>query len=88
MGVRDRATVRLCSVLSILVGLWGLASLPFPFGVVGGVGAALCGLGFGVLSVDAHAWGRWRRAALVGIAISSITFLGGLAEVAYFVIAD
>ena len=82
MGVSDRVTVWLGSLLSVIVGLWGLGSVALPFGVVGGGVAGVFGLTFGVLAVHAHAWGRWRTTALVGIAISSLTLLAALAELA------
>jgi membrane associated rhomboid family serine protease len=61
MGASDRAAVRLGSVLSVVVSLWGLGSVALPFGLVGGVAAALFGLTFGLIAVRTKAWGRWRR---------------------------
>jgi hypothetical protein len=88
MGASDRAAVRLGSVLSVVVSLWGLGSVALPFGLVGGVAAALFGLTFGLIAVRTRAWGRWRKAALVGIAISGLTLLVAAGEVVYFVIAE
>jgi membrane associated rhomboid family serine protease len=51
MGASERAAVRLGSVLSVVVGLWGLGSLALPFGLVGGAAAALFGLTFGILAI-------------------------------------
>jgi hypothetical protein len=88
MDASDRAAVWLGSVLSVAVGVWALGSLALPFGVIGGAVAALFGLAFGGLAVLAHAWGGWRKAALVGIAISTITLLVATAEVVSFVLAE
>jgi MFS family permease len=81
MHAGDRAAVRLGSVLSVAVGVWALGTVALPFGVIGGAVAALFGLVFGVLAVRAHAWGGWRKAALVGIAISILAVLVAAAEV-------
>jgi hypothetical protein len=45
-------------------------------------------LAYGGLAVLAHAWGGWRKAALVGTAISTITLLVATAEVVSFVLAE
>jgi hypothetical protein len=84
----ERASVRLASVLSVLVGLWGLGSVALPLGLVGGAAAALFGLTFGILAIRAKAWGRWRAAALVGIAIGGLAVLVAAGEVVYFVIVN
>ena len=88
MSASERTAVRLASVLSILVGLWGLGSVAFPFGLVGGAAAALFGLTFGLLALRTQAWGRWRKAALVGIGISGLTLLVAAGEVVYYVVAE
>jgi hypothetical protein len=88
MGASERAAVRLGSVLSFVVGLWGLGSLALPFGLVGGAAAALFGLTFGILAIRTNVWGRWRKTALVGIGISSLALLLAAAEVVYFVISE
>jgi hypothetical protein len=88
MDASDRAAVWLGSVLSLAVGVWALGSLALPFGVMGGAVAALFGLAFGGLAVLAHAWGGWRKTALVGIAISTLALLLATAEVVYFVLAE
>ena len=84
----ERAAARLGSVLSVIVGLWGLGSVAFPFGLVGGAAAALFGLTFGLLAIRRNAWGRWRKAALTGIGINGLTLLVAAGEVVYFVIAE
>jgi hypothetical protein len=66
MGASDRAAVRLGSVLSVVVSLWGLGSVALPFGLVGGVAAALFGTHVRPYrgphkSVGAVAKGRARR---------------------------
>ena len=81
----DRLTARLGSILSIVLALWGLAVVAFPFGEVGGAGAAVFGLVFGVLALFSHAWGRWRRIALAGIAISGLALLVFAAEIVFLV---
>jgi membrane associated rhomboid family serine protease len=88
MGPSERAAVRLGSALSVVAGLWGLSAVAFPFGLVGGAGAALFGLTFGVLAIRTRAWGQWRKTALIGIGISSLTLLVAAAEVVYFVISE
>jgi len=75
-------------MLSIVVGVWGLASVALPFGVIGGAVAALFGLSFGVLAILGHAWGRWRKTALAGIAVSSLALVVAAAEVVYVVLAE
>jgi hypothetical protein len=87
LGGSERAAVRLGSALSVLVGLWALGLLAVPLGVVGGAGAAIFGLTFGSLAIHGHAWGRWRKIALVGIAISGLALLVAAAEVVLLVIA-
>jgi hypothetical protein len=88
MHASDRAAVWLGSILSVVVGVWALGSVALPFGVIGGAVAALFGLAFGGLAVLAHAWGRWRKTALVGIAVSSLALLVAAAEVVYVVLAE
>jgi len=88
MDASDRVAVWLGSVLSVGVGVWALGSLALPFGVVSGAVAALFGLAFGGLAVLAHAWGGWRKTALVGIAVSTLALLVAAAEVVYFVLAE
>jgi hypothetical protein len=87
MTTSDRLAARLGSVLSIVVALWALlAVVAVPLGaVVGGAGAAVCGLAFGVLALRSHAWGRWRKAALAGIAISGLALLVFSAEIVFVV---
>jgi hypothetical protein len=87
MGASERAAVRLCSGLSVVLGLWGLGAVALPFGLVGGAAAALFGLTFGLLAIRRKPWGQWRKAALVGIGISGLTLLVAAGEVVYFVIA-
>jgi membrane associated rhomboid family serine protease len=84
----DRAAVRLGSILSVVVGVWALGSVAVPFGVIGGAAAALFGLIFGGLAILARAWGRWRKTALVGIAISGVALLVAAAEVVHAVLVD
>lgn len=87
MRTSDRLAVRLESILSVVLGVWGLVVMPLPFGAVGGTGAAAFGLVFGVLALLSHAWGRWRKAALVGIAISCLALLvlaGELVSAVFF----
>src|SRR3954468_9480090 len=57
------------AILSILVGLWGLAFAATPIGAIGGAGAAVFGLAFGGLALLGHAWGRWSILALVVFAV-------------------
>jgi len=76
------------SVLSVVVGLWGLGAVALPYGLVGGGAAALFGLTFGFIAIRTKAWGRWRKAALVGIGISGLTLLVAAGEVVYFVASD
>jgi hypothetical protein len=61
--------------LSVFLSVWGLLFVGFPFGGIGGAGAALSGLLFGALALLAGAWGRWRRAALIGIALGSLALV-------------
>ena len=49
---------------------------------------ALFGVAFGGIAVLAHAWGGWRKTALVGIAISILALLVAAAEVVYVVLAE
>jgi hypothetical protein len=88
MRTSDRLAVRLGSILSIVVAVWGLAAVAaVPFGVVGGAFAAVLALGFGIVALLAHAWGRWRRIALAGIAISIlalVVFAGEIVFVVFF----
>jgi hypothetical protein len=86
MNASDRLAARLGSVLSPVLGLWGLAFVASPFGAVGGPGAALFGLVFGALAMVAHAWGRWRTTALAGITISTLTLLVFALEIVVFVL--
>jgi hypothetical protein len=88
MHASDRAAIWLGSVLSVVVGVWALGSVALPFGLIGGAVAALFGLAFGGVAVLAHARGRWRKTAFVGIAISSLALLVAAAEVVYFVVAE
>ena len=87
MGRSDRAVVWLGSVLSLVVGVWALVSVALPFGLIGGAVAALFGLVFGALALFAHAWGRWRKIAVSGIAISTLALLVAAAVVAYVVLS-
>ena len=86
MKAGDRLAARLGSVLSLGLGLWGLAFVAFPFGAVGAAGAALFGLVFGALAMVAHARGRWRKTALAGIAVSTLTLLVFAVEIVVFVL--
>jgi hypothetical protein len=81
----DRLAARLGSILSVVLGVYGLAVMPIPFGVVGGSVAALFGLAFGVLGLLANAWGRWRTAARAGIVISSLALVVAAPEVVVFI---
>jgi hypothetical protein len=85
MRTSDRLAARLGAILSVVLGIWGLVAMPFPFAVVGGAGAAVFGLLFGVLALLTPAWGRWRKAALVGIAISCLALLVLAGEIVFFV---
>ena len=85
MKTSDRLAARVGSILSIILGFWGLVVMPFPFGVVGGSVAAIFGLAFGFLALATAAWGRWRKTAVTGIAVSSLALLVGAAEVVVFV---
>jgi hypothetical protein len=76
---------RLGSILSIVLAVWGLAFVATPFGAIGGAGAAAFGLVVGVIALRSHAWGRWRKTALAGIAISSLVLLVFAAVVVYIV---
>jgi hypothetical protein len=71
----DGLTARLGAILSVLLGLWGLAFAATPIGAIGGAGAAVFGLAFGVLALHGHARGRWRKVALAGIAISVLALI-------------
>ena len=51
----------------------------------GGSVAAFFGLAFGFLALATPAWGRWRKTAVTGIAVSSLALLVGAAEVVVFV---
>ena len=55
--------------------MWGLLFVGVPFGSVGGAAAAGFGLLFGVLALLSGAWGGWRRAALIGIALACFALL-------------
>ena len=75
MKASDGLAARLGATLSILLGLWGLAFAATPIGAVGGAGAAVFGLAFGVLALLGHTWGRWRKAAVAGMAISILALV-------------
>ena len=75
MKANDRLTARLGTILSVPFGLWGLAFAATPIGAIGGAGAAVFGLAFGVLALHGRAWGRWRQAALAGITISALALV-------------
>jgi hypothetical protein len=66
---------RLGAILSVVLGLWGLAFAATPIGAVGGASAAVFGIAFGVLALLSHAWGRWRKVALAGLAISILALV-------------
>jgi hypothetical protein len=85
MRTSERVAARLEAILSVVLGIWGLVVMPFPFAVVGGAGAAVCGLVLGVLALLTPAWGRWRKAAFVGIAISCLALLVLVGEIVFFV---
>jgi hypothetical protein len=87
MQTSDSAAVWLGSVLSVVVGVWALGSVLLPFGLIGGAAAALFGLAFGRVAL-VRAWGRWRKTALVGMAISGLALLVAAAEVVYFVLVE
>jgi hypothetical protein len=93
VGASDRAAVRLGSVLSVVVGLWGLGSVALPLVLFPWEWSAArpllsLGLTFGFLAIRTKAWGRWRKAALVGIGISGLTLLVAAGEVVYFVVGE
>lgn len=88
MRTSDRAAVRLGSVLSVVAGGWALGTVALPFGVIAGSATALFGLSFGGLAVLARAWGGWRKAAFVGIAMSLLTLLAAAAELVYALLAE
>lgn len=88
VGTRNRAAVWLGSILSVVVGAWAVPSLATPFGIVAGPAAALVGLAFGVLAVRARAQDRWRKTAIVGIAINSLVLLVAADEVVYVVLVE
>jgi hypothetical protein len=88
MRTGDRAAVKLGSVLSVVAGVWALGTVVLPFGVIAGSATALFGLAFGGLAVPAHAWGGWRKAAFVGIAMSTLTLLFVAALLVYVVVAE
>jgi hypothetical protein len=88
VSAADQAAVGLGSVLSFFVGLWSLASLALPFGVIGGGFGALFGLAFGALAMLGRATGRWRKTALAGITVSSLVFILAAAELVYLVLTD
>ena len=71
----DGLAARLGAILSVLLGLWGLAFAATPIGAIGAAGAAVFGLAFGLLALLSHAWGRWRKLALVGVAISLLALV-------------
>ena len=75
MKTSDGLPARLGAILSVLLGLWGLAFAATPIGAIGGAGAAVLGLAFGVLALLGHAWGRWRKVALAGIVISTLALV-------------
>jgi hypothetical protein len=75
MRKSDRFATKLASILSLVVALWGLAFVASPIGAVGGAGAAVFGLLFGFLALRGHASGRWRNAALAGIAAGSLALV-------------
>ena len=85
MRTSDRLAARLASISSVVLGVYGLAVMPIPFGVVAGSVTALFGLAFGVLGLLANARGRWRTAARAGIAISGLALVVAAAEVVVFV---
>jgi hypothetical protein len=61
--------------LSVFLSVWGLLFVGFPFGGVGGAGAALFGVLFGFLALLSGAWGRWRRMALIGMALGAFALV-------------
>jgi hypothetical protein len=75
MRKSDRFATKLASILSLVVTLWGLAFVASPIGAVGGAGAAVLGLLLGSLALRGHVSGRWRTAALAGIAAGSLALL-------------
>jgi hypothetical protein len=86
MKTSDRLAARLGSILSIVVAVWSLlAVVAIPLGAIGGAVAAAFSLVFGVLALLSHAWGRWRKTALIGIGISSLALLVFAAETVLFV---
>ena len=71
----DRLAAQVSAGLSVFLSVWGLLFVGTPLGAVGGAGAALFGVLFGVLALLSGAWGRWRRAALIGIALGSFALV-------------
>ncbi len=84
MKTSDRLAARLGSILSIVLAVWGLAFVTSPLGAIGGAGAAVFGLAFGVLALFSQAWGRWRKVALAGIGISLLSLFIFAVFVAFF----
>jgi hypothetical protein len=71
----DRVVPQLASILSIVLALWGLAFVANAIGAIGGAGAALFGLVFGILALLSDVRGRWRKTALAGIAVSVLALV-------------
>jgi hypothetical protein len=88
VSTSNRTAVALGSILSVVVGAWALVSMASPFGLVAGTGAALFGLAFGALAFAAHAGGRWRTTAFVGIAANGLALLVAAAVVVYVVLVE
>ena len=56
--------------------------------MVGGAAAAILAIASGVLALRSHAWGRWRKTALAGIAVSILALLMFAAEVVFVVLFE
>jgi membrane protease YdiL (CAAX protease family) len=85
MTTKHRPAARIAAILSIVLAVWGLAFVAFPFGAIGAAIAAAFGLVFGCLALRRGAWGRWRKAALAGSAISILVLVIFAAEVVFLV---
>jgi hypothetical protein len=72
----DRWTARVGSILSAFISVWGLLAVGgIPYGSIAGAVAAVFAVAFGLIALANHAWGRWRKVAIAGIAIGVVTLL-------------